>query len=126
MKFLIRWAITAAALVVAVWVVPGITVGHNAIWAVAVTAAVVALVNVFVRPILQILGCGLIVLTLGLFLLVINGLALWLAAYISEHWLHVNFHVSGFWAAFFGALIVSVVSWLLSLAFRDKLDTRRS
>ena len=110
----------------AVWVVPGITVGRNAFWAVAVTAVVVALVNVVVRPILQVLGCGIIVLTLGLFLLVINGLALWLAAYVSEHWLHVSFHVSGFWAAFFGALIVSVVSWLLSLVFRDQLEKRRS
>ena len=126
MRLLLRWAITAAALAVAVLVVPGITVGHDAILAVAVTAIVVGLVNVFVRPVMAALGCGLIVLTLGLFLLVINGLALWLAAYISQHWLHVSFHVSGFWAAFFGALIVSVVSWLLSLAVKDQLKGRKT
>jgi putative membrane protein len=123
-RLLIRWAITAAALVVAVWLVPGISVGQNAVWAVAVTAAVVALVNVFVRPVLQVLGCGCIVVTLGLFLLVINGLALWLAGYIAEEWLHVDFHVSGFWSAFVGALIISIVSWALSLAFKDQLEKR--
>lgn len=115
MNAFVRWAITAAALVVAVWIVPGISVGSDATWAVAATAAIVALVNAFVRPLLQFLGCGCVVVTLGLFLVVINGLTLWLSGYISEQWLHLDFHISGFWPALFGALVVSIVSWLLSL-----------
>ncbi|RIK41065.1 MAG: hypothetical protein DCC58_12995 [Chloroflexi bacterium] len=112
---LVRWLMIAASLVVAAWLVPGIEVTDTNGWvAVLVTAAVLALINTFVRPILQLLSCGCIILTLGLFLLVINAATFAMAAYISENWLDVGFHVDGFWPAFFGALIVSVVSFLLS------------
>lgn len=114
-SFLLRWAITAAAAAVAAWIIPGITVGgaHQAL-TVVIFALVLGLVNAFIRPLVSVLSCGLIVMTLGLFTLVINGLMLWLASWITERWLGQGFHVAGFWSAFWGALIVSIVSVILS------------
>jgi len=67
------------------------------------------------------LSCGLIVLTLGLFTLVINGFMLWLASWIETEWLGLHFHVDGFWNAVLGALIISVVSVILSLFVGKKV-----
>jgi putative membrane protein len=120
MRLLLRWIITAIALVAAVFFVPGITVEGNAYIAIAITALVLGLVNAFVRPLLQIAACGLIVLTMGLALPFINGLTLWLASYISSQWFGVGFVVDGFWPAFWGAIIVSVVSFILSVLAPDE------
>lgn len=117
MRPFVHWLIIVAALFVALGIVPGIRVEGNAWLAVGVTAIVLGIVNLIVRPILSLLSCGLIVLTLGLFLLVINGLMLWLASSIAVDWFHVGFRVDGFWAAFWGGLVVSIVSWILSIAF---------
>ncbi|MDQ3856516.1 MAG: phage holin family protein [Chloroflexota bacterium] len=119
MKLIIRWIITAIALLVAVALVPGIRVGSDALLSVAVMAIILGLVNAFVRPVLRALACGFIVLTLGLFLLVINALTLWLSSYIAREWLGVDFYVDGFWPAFWGGIVVSVVSFLLSLFVTD-------
>jgi putative membrane protein len=120
MRILIRWAIIAFSLFVAAWLVPGIPVEGNGWIVFAVMAVILALVNAFVRPILKILTCPLIFLTLGLFTLVINGLTLWLSSWIAVNWLDVGFHVDGFWAALLGGLIVSVVSVVLSSILRDR------
>jgi putative membrane protein len=120
MRILIRWAIIAISLFVAAWLVPGIQVEGNGWIVFAVMAVILALVNAFVRPILKILTCPLIFLTLGLFTLVINGLTLWLSSWIAVNWLDVGFHVDGFWAALLGGLIVSVVSVVLSSILRDR------
>lgn len=120
MKLLVRWIINAIALIVAVQLIPDIRVaGTNAWIAVGVTAIILGFVNAIIRPILMFLSCGLIVATLGLFTLVINGLTLWLSSWIARNWLDVGFYVEGFWAAFWGALIVSVVSFLLSMFLKD-------
>ena len=113
MRFLIKWLITVGSLFVAAWLVPGITVSGNAWVAFGVTALILGLVNMFVRPVLKLLSCSVIVLTLGLFLLVINGLMLWLASYLAGEF-GIGFHVHGFVSAFLGALIVSVVSTVLN------------
>lgn len=126
MRILLHWLITAAALVVAVAVVPGISVGGRGLVAVAVTAAVLGLINAFLRPLLRLLGCGFIVLTLGLFLLVINAFTLWLAARITSDVFDLSFHVNGFWPALLGGIIVSVVSWLLWLMFPGEKKRRDS
>lgn len=118
MKLLIHWLITALALAAAAYLIPGITVSDSATlpgWAtVAIMAVIFGLVNALIRPILRVLTCPLIILTLGLFTLVINGLMLWLASWIAGQ-LGVGFHVDGFWAAFWGGLVVGVVSWILSM-----------
>ncbi len=114
MKLLIRWVITAFALFVAAWLVPGIQVERNA-WAIyAVMAVIVGLVNAFIRPLLKLLTCPLIILTLGLFTLIINALSLLIAARIANRIFNVGFFIENFWAAFLGALIVSIVSVILS------------
>jgi putative membrane protein len=79
MKLLIRWAITSFALYVAAWIVPGIRVEENGWVAFGVMAIILGLVNAIVRPMLKLLSCPLIIVTLGLFVLVINGITLWLA-----------------------------------------------
>jgi putative membrane protein len=126
MRFAIRWAITAAAVAVAAWILSGIEVtGAHDVLTVVLVAVVLGLVNAFVRPIVSAMSCGLVVVTLGLFPLVINGLMLWLASWISSRWLGLGFHVDGFWSALWGALIVSVVSFVLS-TFVGKKKRRRS
>lgn len=125
MRILLHWLITAAALVVAVAVVPGISAGSRGLLAVGVTAAVLGVVNAFLRPVLRLLGCGFIVLTLGFFLLLINAFTLWLSARITSGLFHQPFHVNGFWPALFGGVIVSVVSWLLWLLFPGEKKRRK-
>ncbi|HEY74325.1 MAG: phage holin family protein [Chloroflexi bacterium] len=120
MKLLVRWVITSLALLAAVWLVPGIVVYESSGWIIyAVMAVVLGLVNAIVRPILKFLTCPLIILTLGLFVLVINGITLWLASAIAVNWFHVGFYVTDFWSAFLGALIVSVVTVILSALVRE-------
>jgi putative membrane protein len=118
-RLLVRWAITAVALVAAAFLVPGITVGENGVIAVLATAVILGFLNAIVRPILTLLSCGCIVATLGLFLFVINALMLWLASSIAQNWFGLSFVVSNFWAALFGSIIVSIVSYLLSLLLPD-------
>ena len=122
MKLLIRWVILSFALFVAAWLVPGIRVRQDAWTAYAAMAVILGLVNAVVRPVLKLLSCPLIVLTLGLFVLVINGIALLVAAKIAVSWFSVGFYVDGFWSAFLGALIVSVVSVILNLLVRDEIE----
>src|SRR5512139_3505166 len=114
-NILIRWLITALAVVAAAALVPGITVtGANGWVTVIVMAAVLGLINAIIRPILALLSCGCIVATLGLFMLVINTFTFWLASYITDLF-GLGFQVENLWAAFLGALVVSVVSFLLSM-----------
>ena len=120
MKLLIRWAIMSFSLFVAAWFVPGIHVDGNAWTVFAGMAVILGLVNAIVRPVLKLLSCPLIILTLGVFVLVINGLTLWLASSVAADWFHVGFHVDGFGSAFFGALIVSIVSVVLTAVVRDE------
>jgi putative membrane protein len=125
-KLVIRWLINFLALFVAAWLVPGITVDGGGGWAVfAIMAIILSLVNAILRPLLKLLTCPLIILTLGLFTLVINGFTLWLSSWIAVNWFHVGFYVDGFWAAFWGALVVSIVSLILSAVLTDKGEKRR-
>src|SRR5579864_9160501 len=80
MKLLIRWIITGFSLFVAAWIVPGIRVTGDGWTVFAVMAVILGLVNAIVRPVLKLLSCPLIIVTLGLFVLVINGITLWLAS----------------------------------------------
>jgi putative membrane protein len=125
-KLLIRWIIVAIALVVAVAVIPGIRVEDTNAWiAVGVMAAVLGLANAIIRPILAFLSCGCIAATLGLFMLVINGFTLWLSSWIAQNWLNVGFYVDGIWPAFWGGIIVGVVSFVLSMVLVDDRDKPR-
>jgi putative membrane protein len=124
MKLLIRWVIASLALFAAAWLVPGIHVDGNGWVVYAVMAIILGLVNAIVRPLLKLMTCPLILLTLGLFVLVINGITLWLASTIAVNWFHVGFYVDGFWSGFLGALIVSVVTVVLSALVREDEEDR--
>ena len=127
MKLLVRWLISAVALAVAARIVPGIRIEDTHAWvAVAVMSVILGFANAIVRPLLTFLSCGLIVLTLGIFLLVINALMLALSSWIAVHWFNVGFYVNGFWAAFWGSIVVSIVTFLMSLVLvEDKQTARR-
>lgn len=120
MRLLLRWAITSLSLFVAAWLIPGIRVEQQGWTVFAIMAAILGLVNAIVRPVLNLLSCPLIILTLGLFILVINGITLYMASSIAVHWFHVGFYVDSFGAAFLGALIVSIVSVLLTALLKDE------
>ncbi len=128
MKLIIRWAISAFSLFVAAWLVTGIRVDDGGGWVVyAVMAVILGLVNAFFRPLLKLLTCPLILLTLGLFTLVVNALTLLLSAWVANNIFNVGFYIDGFWPAFWGALIVSIVSVVLNVFVKDddKKDRKR-
>jgi putative membrane protein len=124
MKIVIRLLVSMAALGIAAWAVPGIVLtGHNT-GAKALTLLVVAvvfgLVNIVLKPVIKVVGCAFYLLTLGLFAIVVNALLLWLTSWIAFDQLHEPFHVTGFWPAVEGALIVGIVSWVAHLVLRDE------
>ena len=123
MRFLLRVLASAAALAVATAVVPGIELQAASLTSRILTLVGVALifgvVNAVIKPIVKIVGCIFYVLTLGLIGLVVNGLLLWLTSWVAGK-LHLPFHITGFWPAFWGAIIIGVVSWLLGILVRDR------
>ncbi len=125
-RLIVSWLITAVALVAAAYVVPGITVtGNDGLIVVLVMAVILGLVNVMVKPILSFLSCGLIVLTLGLFLVVINALSLWLSSWIAQNVFNIGFVVDGFWPALLGSIVVSIVSFILSSVLLKNVGARK-
>jgi len=111
--FVVRLLVNAGALWVATRLVPGVTYAGG--WLPFLGVAVVfGVVNAFIAPVAKILTFPLIIVTLGIFALVINGFMLWLTSSLSTV-LGLGFHVRGFWAALWGALVVSIVSTILSM-----------
>ena len=123
MKFLLRVLVSAAALGVATWAVSGIELlagsGWTRVGTLLAVALIFGLINATLKPLIKVIGCAFYVLTLGLAALVVNGLLLWLTSVIAGD-LTLPFHVTGFWPAFWGAIIVGLVSWLLNLILGDK------
>jgi putative membrane protein len=125
MRLVIRAVLTAAALAVATVLVPGIQLGHGSTTSKVLTLLAVAvifgLVNAIIKPVVKAVGCLFYVLTLGLIALVVNGLLLWLTSWVAGQ-LTLPFHITGFWPAFWGAIIVSVVGWLLGVLVPEPGD----
>jgi putative membrane protein len=117
-SLLLHWILNAAALWAAAAIVPGLEFSGG-VGRLLMVAAVFGVVNSTLRPLLTVLTCPLIVLTLGLFTLVINALMLLVTGSLSESW-NLGFMVSGFWAAFWGGLVVGLVSMLLALVLPGK------
>jgi putative membrane protein len=109
--FVIRWGITALAVWVAAAIVPGIRYESTA--SLLGAALLLGIINAFVRPVLLLLSLPFILVTMGLFILIINALLLMLVSSIVP-----SFAVEGFWPAFFGSIVISLVSWGLSSVFR--------
>jgi putative membrane protein len=110
-KFLQNWAINTLAVLVAVYVVPGIRFRDNSLWTPFATSLVLGILNAFIRPILTLWALPLLILTLGLFRLLINAALLYLVSLLLGEY----FEISGFGAALLGALVISIVSVLLNL-----------
>lgn len=109
--FVFRWAITTVAVMVASSLIHGIR--YDSVASLVGAALLLGILNAFVRPILLILSAPLILLTLGFFILVVNGLMLLLVPHVV-----IGFHVDTFGSAFWGAIVISIVSWILSAFFR--------
>lgn len=113
MGLIIQWVIAAVAIAVAAWVVPGIAVRGEEWVALAASAVILGLVNALVRPILILLTLPVTLLTLGLFLFVINAAMLLLASWLTTRLFGIGLVIDGFLSALVGALIVSIVSAVL-------------
>lgn len=107
MEILLIWILNAVALLIVAYILPGITVAS--FWSALIAALVLGLLNTLVKPVLVLLTLPVTIVTLGLFLLVINALVFWFAGSVLK-----GFHVNGFWWAMLGALVYSIISGLLS------------
>jgi putative membrane protein len=131
-QFLVRAGLTGFALWVVTLVVSGIDfVGGDStlqrIGIILVVAVIFGLVNAIIKPIVQILSIPLYILTLGLFHIVINALMLWITSWITENTTHWGLYIDDFWwTAIWASIVLSVVSWLLSLVVRDATRSRAS
>ncbi len=125
-RMILRWAINAAAIFVAVvpgWI-RGIQPQETSWWAILGLGLVFSLINALLRPLLKFLTCPLIILTLGLFTLVINTGLFWLTGLVGQFF-NIGFTVDGFWPAFWGGLVVGLISAVLTLLLRDELKPQR-
>ena len=124
-KFILRWVINAVALYLAVLILAGIDLRSgmvSIIW----LALIFGLVNALFRPLIQLLTCPLIMLTLGLFTIVINTFMFWLTSVIGQSFgLALTISEPVWWNAFLGGLVVSVVSVVLTLILKDEMKGRR-
>jgi putative membrane protein len=117
MPFLVRLLVNAAALWVATRIVSGVTYTGGTLPFLGVALAF-GIINAILKPVAIILTFPILIVTLGLFTFVINALMLMLTSSLSDT-LGLGFHVAGFWPAFWGALVVTLVSWVLSMAIKD-------
>ncbi|MGB8644640.1 MAG: phage holin family protein [Anaerolineae bacterium] len=125
MNFLIRVVANAVGLWAATRLVPGISVGDgNYIVTLLIVAIIFGLVNAVIKPIIDTLACSLYILTLGLFIFIVNALMLMLTGWLAQQ-VHLPFYVDGFWAALIGAIVVGVVSFLFSILLPEKSQRPR-
>jgi putative membrane protein len=124
-KFIIRWAINAIGLYLAVLLLPGRIDLQSGLVSILWLALIFGLVNALFRPLLQFLTCPLIILTLGLFTLVINTFLFWLTSVVGQ-WFNLGLviHEPVLWNAFLGGLVISAVSFVMSLILKDELKGR--
>ncbi|MCP9271732.1 phage holin family protein [Mycolicibacterium arenosum] len=124
-QFLVRAALTGVALWIVTLVVPGVEIigGDTTLQYVGiifVVALVFGVVNAFIKPIVQFISIPLYILTLGLIHIVINALMLWITSWITENTTHWGLYIDDFWwTAIWAAIVLSIVSWLLSLVLPD-------
>ena len=116
MNFIVRWLVTAVAVAAAVWLVPGIAViGATESWvAIAIIGLALALIDMSVKPLLQLLSLPITCLTFGIFYLVVNTIMLYLAAWLSNEMFHIGFVIASFGSAFAAAIVISIVSAIMN------------
>ena len=116
MNFIIRWIVTAIAVGAAVWIVPGIEiVSTGESWVgIVLFALILSLINMSVKPILQVLSLPVTVLTLGIFYIVVNTLLLHIAAWLANGLFGAGFYIASFGSAFVASIVISIVSALVN------------
>ena len=128
MRFILRILANMGALAVATWLLSGITLTaattERKVLTLLIVALIFGVVNAIVKPIFTLVTAVAVVLTLGLFLIVINALMLLLTSWISDQF-DLGWSVNGFWTAVFGSIIVSIVSFVLNAFIPDREDDRR-
>jgi putative membrane protein len=126
-RFVVRILAGAVALAAAAWLIDGISVGPGTtserLLTLLAVAVIFGLVNAIVRPIARLISLPLLLLTLGLFTFVVNALMLLLTAWIGS-WFDLTFEVDGFWSAILGALVISVVTFVINVLLPDKYEGR--
>lgn len=116
MNFIIRWIVTAIAVGAAVWIVPGIEiVSTGESWVgIVLFALILSLINMSVKPILQVLSLPVTVLTLGIFYIVVNTLLLYIAAWLANGLFGAGFYIASFGSAFVASIVISIMSALVN------------
>lgn len=116
MSFLFRWLVSAIAVVAAVWLVPGIElIGGDSAWIdIVIFALILSLINISIKPILQILSLPITVFTLGIFYLIVNTALLYLAAWLANGLFGIGFWISGFGSAFLASIVISIVTAIVN------------
>lgn len=122
MNFIIRWIVTAIAVGVAVWLVPGIDViGGTQAWAaIAIFGLILSLINISIKPLMQLLSLPITVLTLGIFYLIVNTLMLYVAAWLANGIFQVGFAIATFGSAFVASIVISIVSGIMNALLGTK------
>jgi putative membrane protein len=122
-RIVARWLITTGAIVVVAWLLPGIYVGRGSegVWTALVAGALLGIVNTLVKPVLMLLSCPLILMTLGLFLFVVNAASLLIASSLSRG-LGFPFYVDGWGSAILGSILITIVAWILSGIFGTEAE----
>jgi putative membrane protein len=125
-QFFVRAAVTAVALWLVTILVPGVQIvgGEGDVLkragVIFVVAVIFGVINAFIKPVVQFISIPLYILTLGLIHIVINALMLWITSWITEHTTHWGLFIDDFWwTAIWAAIVLSIVSWLLSLVLPD-------
>lgn len=116
MNFIIRWLVTALAVGVAIWIVPGIELlGGSSAWVgIAIFGLILSLINISVKPLMQLLSLPITVITLGIFYLVVNTLMLYVAAWLANGIFQVGFVIDSFGSAFVASIVISIVSAIVN------------
>lgn len=124
MRFIIRWLVTAIAVGVAVWLVPGVnTVGGNEAWvSIAIFGLILSLINISIKPLMQILSLPISVLTLGIFYLVVNTLMIYIAAWLANGIFQSGIEIATFGSAFVASIVISIVSGIVNAILGNNKD----
>ncbi|MGI6105559.1 MAG: phage holin family protein [Raoultibacter sp.] len=116
MKFILRWLATAVAVAVVIWLIPGVDIlGGSSSWgAIIIFAAVLALINMSIRPLLQILSLPISILTLGIFYLIVNTFMLYVASWIANGIFQTGFIIDSFGSAFVASVVISIITFIIN------------
>lgn len=122
MRFILRWLVTAIAVGVAIWLVPGIElVGGTEAWAaIALFGLILSLINISIKPLMQVLSLPITVITLGIFYLIVNTLLLYIAAWLANGIFQVGIDIATFGSAFVASIVISIVSSLMNSLVGNK------